>query len=265
MRPRVHLTAPQFSTTFEPVLAAARFVEASSLDGVFLFDHLIPLGDPSRPVLELTATLGAVAAATSVIAVGTMVMRVPLRGPVVSAAVARTAATIAPGRTVVGLGAGDRLSTDEATRFGHHPGSVADRVAAVEQTVQALAGSDVRCWVGGTHERVLAAAIEADGWNGWALEPERFARIAAGLRAQRSDLALSWGGSVVVGEDAEDLDVVMTERHGRGGDMTGTADQVVAQLTALAEAGCQHFVVSVLPNREERWEMFARSVVDRLG
>ena len=265
MRPQVHITVPQFSSTFEPVLAAVRFAEASSLDGVFLFDHLVPLGDPSRPVLELAATLGAVAAATSTITIGTMVMRVPLRGPVVSAAVARTAATIAPGRMVVGLGAGDRMSADEATRFGQEPGSVADRVAAVDQTVQALAGSDVRRWVGGTHQRILAAALEADGWNGWALEVERFAGIAGGLRAARPGLELSWGGSVVVGENTSDLNLVMTERGGRGGDITGTADQVVAQVHALTEVGCRHFVVSVLPNRLERWEIFARTVVDRIG
>ncbi|MGF1668062.1 MAG: LLM class flavin-dependent oxidoreductase [Acidimicrobiia bacterium] len=265
MRPRFHITVPQFSSTFEPVLAAARFAEASSLDGVFLFDHLIPLGDPSRPVLELAATLGAVAAATSTITVGTLVMRVPLRGPVVSAAVAHTAATIAPGRMVVGLGAGDRMSADEAIRFGQVPGSVAERVTEVEQTVRALAGADVRRWVGGTHERVLAVALEADGWNGWALPPERFATIAAGLRARRPGLTLSWGGSVVVGEDRADLDRLLAERHGRGGDITGTADEVVAQLTALAGAGCEHFVVSVLPNRPERWEIFARSVVETLG
>jgi alkanesulfonate monooxygenase SsuD/methylene tetrahydromethanopterin reductase-like flavin-dependent oxidoreductase (luciferase family) len=265
VRPRFHITVPQFSPTFEPVLAAARFAEASSLDGVFLFDHLVPLGDPTRPVLELAATLGAVAAATSTITVGTLVMRVPLRGWEVSAALADTAATIAPGRMVVGLGAGDRMSADEAVRFGQFPGSVAERVAAVEQTVARLAGSDVRRWVGGTHERMLAATLEADGWNGWALAPERFAAIAGRLRAERPGLELSWGGSVVVGEDPSDLAAVMTERDGRGGDITGTADQVMAQLTALSDLGCQHFVVSVLPNRPERWEIFARSVVDRLG
>ncbi len=265
MRPRFHLTVPQFSPTFDPVLSAARFAEASSLDGVFMFDHLIPLGDPSRPVLELAATLGAVAAATSTITIGTLVMRVPMRGPEVSAAVARTAATIAPGRIVVGLGAGDRMSADEATRFGQEPGSVSDRVEAVEETVRGLEGSGVRRWVGGTHERVLAAASRADGWNGWALEAERFATIAGRLREDHPGLELSWGGSVVVGETASDLDELMSERQGRGGDITGTADQVVAQLTALASAGCQHFVVSVLPNRGERWEIFARSVVDRFG
>jgi alkanesulfonate monooxygenase SsuD/methylene tetrahydromethanopterin reductase-like flavin-dependent oxidoreductase (luciferase family) len=265
VRPRFHLTVPQFSSTVEPVLAAARFAEASSLDGVFLFDHLVPLGDPHRPVLELAATLGAVAAATSTITVGTLVMRVPLRGPEVSAAVARTAATIAPGRMVVGLGAGDRMSADEAMRFGQQVASVTDRVMAVEQAVRGLEGSDVRRWVGGTHDLVLAAALEADGWNGWALTPERFAAIASRLRADRPGLELSWGGSELVGEDPSDLDAVMTERDGRGGDITGTADQVVAQLTALAGLGCQHFVVSVLPNRGERWEIFARSVVDRLG
>jgi alkanesulfonate monooxygenase SsuD/methylene tetrahydromethanopterin reductase-like flavin-dependent oxidoreductase (luciferase family) len=265
VRPKVSLTAPQFTASLDPVLEAARFVEASDLDGLFLFDHLVPLGDASRPVLELAATLGAVAATTTSATIGTLVLRAPLRGPEISAAVARSAATIAPGRIVVGLGAGDRLSAEESLRFGQAIGSLEERVGAVSSSVERLAGTGVRRWVGGLHRRVLEAALGADGWNGWAVGPERFASIAAVLRSKRPDLELTWGGSVVVGRDGSDLDALVAGRGGRGGDITGTADQVVAQLTALTKLGCQHFVVSVLPNRAERWEIFARSVANRLG
>lgn len=265
MTVRLSITAPQFSSTIEPVLEAARFVEEAGLDGLFLFDHLIPLGDPQRPVLELAATLGAVAASTSTILIGTLVLRAPLRGPEISAAVARTAAAVAGPRLVVGLGAGDRMSADEAHRYGGTHDSLPARVAAVRSTLEVLEGTGVTTWLGGTHERILALAPQADGWNGWALQAERMRDVAARLHADRPGLEISWGGSVVVGRDRTDLDDVLSLRQGRGGDVTGTPDQVAAQLTALVEAGTRHFIVSVLPNTRRRWEIFARSVLPQLA
>jgi alkanesulfonate monooxygenase SsuD/methylene tetrahydromethanopterin reductase-like flavin-dependent oxidoreductase (luciferase family) len=263
--PRVSITLPQFSSTIEPVLDAARFAEDVGLDGVFLFDHLVPLGDPNRPVLELAATFGAVAAVTSRILVGSLVMRAPLRGPVLSASVARSVAAIAPGRVVIGLGSGDHLSADEARRYGKPHDSLPERVADVSSTLDALTDSGVTRWVGGLHERILAVALQADGWNGWAIGPDRMRVLAARLLMDRPDLEISWGGSLVFGENRSDLDEVLSLRAGRGGDITGTTDEVLAQLTALKEAGTRHFIVSVLPNAPKRWEIFARSVLPELA
>lgn len=263
MSVKISLTAPQFVQSAAPVLEAARFVEESGLHGIFLFDHLVPLDDPQRPVLELASTLGAVAAVTSRILVGTLVMRAPLRGPEISAAIARTAAMISPGRLVVGIGSGDSMSADEADRYGNAHGSMPDRIEAVIETIELLEGSGITRWVGGAHERLLDAARQAEGWNGWAYRPEQVARIAA--RLGRPQLEITWGGPVVVGRNQSDLDAVLASRGGRGGAITGTPDAAIAQFRALAGAGVQHFVVSVLPNTPERWEIFARSVAVELA
>ena len=53
----------RFATT-PPALDAARRAEELGLDGVFVFDHLWPLGAPERPALSAFPVLGAVAAAT---------------------------------------------------------------------------------------------------------------------------------------------------------------------------------------------------------
>ena len=77
---RVGLTLPSFVDDPEIPIAVARAAEAAGLDGVFVFDHLWR-GDPPnrRPALECFALLGAVAAETSRIHVGTLVARATLR------------------------------------------------------------------------------------------------------------------------------------------------------------------------------------------
>ena len=75
MTPPVSVTLPQFHPDGTPLVDAARRAEALGFTGVFLFDHLYPLDGPKRPVVELFAALGAVAAATSLLRVGSLVAR----------------------------------------------------------------------------------------------------------------------------------------------------------------------------------------------
>src|SRR3954467_6637254 len=80
MSVRVGLTLPSFVEDPEIPIAVARAAEAAGLDGVFVYDHLWR-GDPPnrRPALECFALLGAVAAETHTIRVGTLVARATLR------------------------------------------------------------------------------------------------------------------------------------------------------------------------------------------
>lgn len=263
----VSLTVPQFTSDPALVLDAATAAEDLGLSGVFCFDHLVPIGDVHRPVLELAATIGALAARTKEITVGSLVMRAPLRGPRISAAIASTVASIAPGRTIIGLGAGDAMSEAEAVRFGERTVDLAGRVAAMVSTVETIKSEapDVVVWIGGRHPRVLeAAARYADGWNGWLVGPEELAEIKGGLVAAASTFDISWGGAVLMAADGDDLDRLIAERGGTGGVVAGTTGEIVAHLGRLVEAGASHLVVSVLPNRPERWEMFAAAIA-RLG
>ena len=74
---RIGLTLPSFVTDPAEVLAVVDAAEVAGLDGVFVYDHLFRVaGDGSRrPALESTALLGAVAAASSTLAVGVLVER----------------------------------------------------------------------------------------------------------------------------------------------------------------------------------------------
>jgi prepilin signal peptidase PulO-like enzyme (type II secretory pathway) len=59
---RVGITVPQFRAEFEPAIRAAVAAEELDLDGVFVFDHLWPMGQPHRPATHSQALLGALAA-----------------------------------------------------------------------------------------------------------------------------------------------------------------------------------------------------------
>lgn len=261
----VSLTAPQFSSTFRSVSEAAHRAESLGFDGMFLFDHLIPLDDPSRPILELVSTLGAVAASTERISVGSLVMRAPLRAAALSAAVTRTVGMIAPERTIIGLGAGDSMSADEDRRYGRSSQTLDERLGAVSATLAASEGGGVRRWVGGHHPRILELAATADGWNGWATDRTQLEACIARLPAGTDGFTISWGGSVVMGRDPVDLDTVLQERDGRGGTIVGTSTQVRDHLRSLADVGVDHFVLSVLPHDAGRLEHFAEAVLGKVG
>jgi alkanesulfonate monooxygenase SsuD/methylene tetrahydromethanopterin reductase-like flavin-dependent oxidoreductase (luciferase family) len=251
----VALTAPQFSRNPEPLFAWAAFLEEAGLDGGFLFDHLVPIGDATRPVLEMAGALGALSAATSTIDIGTLVMRAPLRGEVLSAAVAATAAAVAPGRVVVGLGAGDRLSGEEAERFGMPHGGLDERVGTLRETALRIGAAcpDVRVWVGGTHPRVIeVAAQSASGWNGWMLDPGRVEEIRSRLPGTHE---ITWGGAVITAHAESEVQRLVDQRGGPRGAIAGTIDEVAAELRRYVAAGAQRLLLSMLPNRVDQWAL----------
>ena len=75
---KIGITLPQFRHEAGSAIEAARRAEDLGLDGVFCFDHLWPMAQPDRPALSMAPLLGALAASTSTISVGTLVSRVGL-------------------------------------------------------------------------------------------------------------------------------------------------------------------------------------------
>lgn len=255
----VSITAPQFTGRWADIARAADTAEALGFSGIFLFDHLVPLGSPDRPVVEMVSALGALAAATSTLKVGTLVMRVPLRGEQLSGRVAATASALAPGRFILGVGAGDKLSRDEAIRFGLTVGTLEDRVASVDSLIRDVAAAQpsIPIWVGGSHPAVLdVVRRRGTGWNGWAVPPELFGQIAATVPGPAT-----WGGPVVIGRDRAEAAALAGDRSA----IIGDPAHVAAKLDEYLAAGAEELVVSIIPNRPERWRLFADEVIPRLG
>nr|WP_223128300.1 LLM class flavin-dependent oxidoreductase [Terrabacter sp. MAHUQ-38] len=91
------------------LLAMAAAAEETGLAGLALMDHLIQIPQVGRawdPIPEPWVTLGALAASTTRLQLGTLVTPVTFRAPGITAKAAATLSALAGGRTFVGVGAG---------------------------------------------------------------------------------------------------------------------------------------------------------------
>jgi alkanesulfonate monooxygenase SsuD/methylene tetrahydromethanopterin reductase-like flavin-dependent oxidoreductase (luciferase family) len=191
----IGLALPSFVDDPDIPIRVAHAAEAAGLDGVFVYDHLWR-GDPPnrRPALECFALLGAVAAETSRIQVGTLVARATLRPPATLANAYATAQRVSGGRVIAGIGAGDSQSRAEGEAYGLRFGTLIDRVTALHDAVRATSGHGYPVWVGGRAAQVREIVAVADGWNSWGTEPDQFVEQAALVREIAPEAALTWGG-----------------------------------------------------------------------
>ena len=250
---RLGLTLPVFRSDAETPLAVARRAEALGLDGVFVFDHLWPLGRPGRPALHSLPLLGALAVETSRLVVGPLVARVSLLPDAVLVHALLTVRRLAGSRLVVGLGTGDGANQEENLAFGVPFPPVLERVASLVNCCRQLRAAGVPVWVGGLSRPLLRAASEADGWNGWGLSVERFRATAGEVRSLASlpgpgnpSLELTWGGQVLTGRTEEEAAAKLARHGDRPGLVHGTVDDLRAHLGRLAEAGATWAVCAPL-------------------
>ena len=212
--------------TFAAAAAAATDAERLGFDSVWVSDHFFyhfgRYGEPEPPFgsLEPLTTIAGIAALTERVRVGTLVLGAPFRHPSLLAKAVSTLDALSGGRIDVGVGAG--WLEDEFSAFGYRYGTVGERFARLEETLQVLEAllgggeasgtfGDVTLrsarlrpppvqrprppvWVGGKGgPRLLRlAARHADGWNlVWRVTPEDYARkvhdVGAACEAQGRD------------------------------------------------------------------------------
>src|SRR5450432_4226897 len=93
---------------FDHIAGLATTAEDSGFDSVWVMDHfwqLPPLGGPDQPILEAYTLLGALAARTSRVELGTLVTGVTYRNPAMLAKMVTTLDVISGGRAIAGIGA----------------------------------------------------------------------------------------------------------------------------------------------------------------
>jgi alkanesulfonate monooxygenase SsuD/methylene tetrahydromethanopterin reductase-like flavin-dependent oxidoreductase (luciferase family) len=237
---KVGLTLPSFVDEPETLLAVAREADRTGVDGVFAYDHLFRVTSTGavRPALECTVVLGAVAAETERVAIGTLVARATLRPAATLANALDTVHRIAGDRLLVTIGSGDSDSRTEMETFGFTFGTIEERVAALEACVTVVRGRGYPVWAGGSARFLSRACILADGWNRWAAPPEVFARELAALPPPPGFTA-SWGGLAVLGEDER----AATDKAKRlgvpPGVLIGGPERMAEALGAYGNAGAE--------------------------
>ena len=147
--------------------------EDEGYDTTWVLDHfdgsVFPGGD--RDVLECCTLLGALAAATTSIGIGTLVANVANRHPAVLAAALASAQRISNGRVRAGIGAG--AAPDGHWAREHRERSIPllptlrERHAAVVTQIEVLRAVDPMPVVVGvnSHELASVAGLHADGVN----------------------------------------------------------------------------------------------------
>jgi len=142
---RLGLQIPNFSygtgveQLFPTVVAQAREAEAAGFDSVFLMDHfyqLPGLGTPDQPMLEAYTALGALAAATEKVQLGTLVTGNTYRNPTLLAKAITTLDVISQGRAILGVGTGwFELEHDS---LGYDFGTFTDRFNRLGEALQII-------------------------------------------------------------------------------------------------------------------------------
>lgn len=165
---KVGVLLPTFRDNTTEALAAADEAERAGLDGVFAFDHLWPIGSPTRPSFAPMPILAAVAARTEHLRVGTLVARMALVGTPTLVERFLTLNALAPGRVIAGLGTGDELSKAEQIAYDTGYPSAEERWELLADAMEALRGHvDIWCGSGlpSTEEVARAHGAAVNLWG----------------------------------------------------------------------------------------------------
>ena len=251
MTVRVGLTLPSFVDDPEIPIEVARAAEAAGLDGVFVYDHLWRGQPPNRrPALECFALLGAVAAETSRIHVGTLVARATLRPAATLANGFATAQRVSGGRLIAGIGSGDSESRAENEAFGLEFGTMSDRVQALHDAVRASHGNGYPVWVGGRAAQVREVVAVADGWNVWGTPAAELARELALVREVAPNATVTWGGLVLTGDTDDAATVKAATRTLAPGVLVGGPARLAEQLRAYVDLGAEWVIAGPIDSSD---------------
>ncbi len=167
---------PNFSgfdsaSLFDHIAGLATAAESTGYDSVWVMDHffqLPPLGGPDEPMLEAYTLLGALAARTGRVQLGTLVTGVTYRNPAILAKIVTTLDVISRGRAILGIGAAWYDAEHQGLGVAY-PGN-RERLDMLEEAVQVcramFSGDDVS-FTGAhyrlDHARNLPRPVQAGG------------------------------------------------------------------------------------------------------
>jgi alkanesulfonate monooxygenase SsuD/methylene tetrahydromethanopterin reductase-like flavin-dependent oxidoreductase (luciferase family) len=270
--------------TFHDLQDMAQAAEAVGLDSIWLCDHLINRfpGREERGLWEIFTVLSALAATTTRITLGTIVVCTSFRPPALVAKMADTIDEISSGRLILGLGAGWHQPEYEA--FGYPFDHLASRFEEAMQIIAPLlhegqvdfqgqyyqvhncvlrprgpSHNGPPILIAGRRPRMLQLTAQyADAWNtAWHVEPTEvqeqynaFKQACTVVGRDPATVELTVGTNVRLLSAGEDADATKT--------ISGSPEYIASRLQGFAEEGVTHLIVMLEPLSLESIEQFGR-------
>ncbi|MER7248695.1 TIGR03560 family F420-dependent LLM class oxidoreductase [Kribbella sp. NPDC000426] len=185
---------PAASRTWNDVLEGAEYAERTGWHGVWIADHFMQNGeDLTVPVNECLALLAGVAARTSRVRVGSMVLGNTYRHPAVVANAAATIDQMSSGRFVLGIGAGWQVNEHEV--YGIELPAIGPRLKRFEEACQVIKGllTQERTTFDGTYYQLQNAPCEPKPAHLPILIGASGEKVALGIVAKYADEWNHWG------------------------------------------------------------------------
>jgi probable F420-dependent oxidoreductase len=269
----------------EHILELAELAEASGLESLWLADHVVfprsftskypysptgsfPIDMTQEPLLEPIATMGVLVGATKRVKIGTAVLVMPYRNPVLLARMLVTLDVLSAGRTLLGAGVG--WLAEEFTALAAQPFAARGRVTDeyIEIVRRMCQGGEVTfhgdhyqlnavvsnpgsvqrphppILIGGTSNAALRRTARlGDGWVSTGLRPARLKERLGVLQSlceehgrRFADLSLSHKLFINIGEARQDAD------GGRDAG-TGSSADILDDLRQLVDLGYDRCIV----------------------
>jgi alkanesulfonate monooxygenase SsuD/methylene tetrahydromethanopterin reductase-like flavin-dependent oxidoreductase (luciferase family) len=116
---------------------------------------------------------------------------------------------------------------------------MSDRIGALHDAVRAAHGGGYPVWVGGRAAQVREIVAVADGWNAWGVTPHEFARESTLVREIAPAATITWGGLVLLGDDAAAASEKASSRTLPPGVIVGGPGRVATELDEYVERGAE--------------------------
>jgi probable F420-dependent oxidoreductase len=275
----VHLPQSGPAASASAIASVARHAEALGFADVWVSDHVVLPKDaaypPSSYILEPLVALTWAAAATQRVRLGTTVLVLPIRPPVLLAKMLASIDLMSGGRVVLGAASGwlreefDALGvpfeqrgarTDETLEILRSCWEddpidfTGESTAAKLVSMRAKPQPERRIpiWIGGHSEPAFRRAVEkGDGWHGAFQSPEDTAPMTKRLRADRPEETFTL--SMRASWDA----------------LRDDPNRIARELDQFIEAGIQHIVCEPVQRDEDSWlrctEAFAKLFEQAVG
>jgi alkanesulfonate monooxygenase len=288
----------------QTLLAYAVKAEELGFDSIWVWDHILLGVDPPFPVIDSLTLLTAVAARTTRIKLGTGVLVLPLRNPVVLAKELSSLDLIAGGRLLLGMASGWYKREFDAVGVPFNErGRIMDRNLEIlhrlwtedqvngEYPPHRLRGSNMSpkpsrlpvMLIGGYVDRVLKRAALNGGWLTYFYTPSGFAKswakVSAFAEEAGRDPATLLNANqlpIYVGSSRAAVEAPMMEWLGQEWDyaawsdstkeaaVIGTIDECVDQLRAQLAVGVQKLIFIPYRYQMDQVELIAREIIPRL-